>query len=85
MPREREAWQTGAHEPSPLWGEGRVKGKYSAALRTAHGADPHDGQASSLGRLALAPIRGDEWDAEIDRSLELESRRNVQRVQRPQP
>jgi hypothetical protein len=48
-------------------------------------ADPHDAQPSSLGRLPLASIRGDEWDAEIRGSLELESGGNVQRIESPEP
>jgi hypothetical protein len=60
-----------------------VRGPDSGVLRTARRADPHDVQPGSLGRLPLASIRGDEWDAEVRRGLELESGRNVQRVERP--
>lgn len=48
-------------------------------------ADPHDGQPGSLGRVPLATIRGDEWDAEIRRGLELDSGRDVQRIESPEP
>jgi hypothetical protein len=47
-------------------------------------ADPHDVQPGSLGRLPLASIRGDEWDAEISRTFELESGCNVQRIESPE-
>jgi len=62
-----------------------VRGQDSGVLRAARCADPHDVQPGSLGRLPLASIRGDEWDAEVRRGLELESGRNVQRVERPEP
>jgi hypothetical protein len=49
------------------------------------GANPHDSQARSLSRLSLAPIRGDERDAELRRAPELESGRYVQGIECSQP
>ena len=62
-----------------------VRGQNSGALRVPRSADPHDVQANSLGRFPLASIGGDEWDPELRGCLELESRCNVQRIERPEP
>ena len=62
-----------------------MRGQDSGVLGTVRRADPDYVQPGSLSRLPLASIRGDEWDAELRRGLELESGRNMQRVEGPEP
>ena len=66
---------------SPL-GRGQGEGvKAAGRYGSPAGADPHDVQPSSLGRLPLASIGGNEWHVEISGGLELESRCDVQRIE----